>query len=156
MHRTFFLLGSLAILAGVSACDMTARSSQEFALPEGNAGKGQQAFISLQCTACHRLHNLELPAPEIEGPVMIVLGGGVSKVKSYSELVTSIINPSHRLARGIRKDEISAEGESLMANYNDVMTVTELTDLVAFLQSQYEIRPRPGYRYPVYEYKRAD
>lgn len=153
MKRLTILLG---LLAGIPGCDLTGRPAGEFALPEGNAAGGQELFVTLQCTACHKLQNLELPPPEAEGPVMVVLGGKVSKVKSYGELVTSIINPSHRLARRFRKEEISEEGQSLMANYNDVMTVTELTDLVTFLQTQYVVAQRPGYRYPVYEYKRVE
>jgi hypothetical protein len=37
-----------------------------------------------------------------------------------------------------------------MTSYNDVLTVTQLTDLVAFLQAHYEKAERPGYKYPVY------
>lgn len=147
------LPGLIAGLALVSACDLAGMSSAEFALPEGDAGRGQELFVSLGCTSCHKIHGLDLPIVATEGPVMVVLGGGVSRVKSYSELVTSIINPSHRLARGIAKDRISQEGESLMAVYNEVMTVTELIDIVAFLQVQYEVIERPGYRYPVYDYQ---
>jgi hypothetical protein len=94
-----------------------------------------------------------MPAPQVEGPVMVVLGGGVTRVKSYGELVTSIINPSHRLARRHPAGKISQEGQSLMTPYNDVMTVTQLIDLVAFLQAQYDVVPRPGYQYRVYKYQ---
>lgn len=87
---------------------------------------------------------------------MVVLGGGVSRVKTYGELVTSIINPSHKLARGFPPHRVSDESGSLMSPYNDVMTVTELINLVAFLQTRYEVKPRPGYRYPVYTYERSD
>jgi len=43
-----------------------------------------------------------------------------------------------------------------MTIYNDVLTVTQLTDLVAFLQAHYEQADRPGYRYPAYTYKAKD
>jgi hypothetical protein len=77
---------------------------------------------------------------------MVTLGGEVTRVKTYGELVTSIINPSHRLAQGYPTEEVSAAGESLMAlaYLNDVMTVQQLIDLVAFLQARYEVRP-PAY-----------
>jgi sulfur-oxidizing protein SoxX len=142
----------VAVLALAAGCDLADTSSGYFALPEGDAARGQEIFISLGCTSCHRIPGLDLPIVATEGPVMVVLGGNVSRVKSYDELVTSIINPSHRLARGIASEKISAEGESLMAAYNDVLTVSELIDIVAFLQSEYKIIERPGYRYPVYEY----
>ncbi len=77
---------------------------------------------------------------------MIVLGGGVTRVKSYGELIASIINPSHRLAGRYPKGDVSEEGQSLMTPYNDVMTVTQLIDFVAFLLAQYDVVKRPGYR----------
>jgi sulfur-oxidizing protein SoxX len=155
MQRMLRLLGPVAILLAVASCDMAARSPQGFVLPEGNAENGQKLFISLGCTACHTVKDLDLPAPDANGPVTIVLGGGVTRVKSYGELVSSIVNPSHRLSRGFPKDVVSRDDESLMTVYNDVMTVTELIDVVAFLQSEYEVIPRPGYRYPVYSYKKT-
>jgi L-cysteine S-thiosulfotransferase len=153
MHRVLNLWAGTALLAVVTGCNMAATSSQAFNLPEGDAGNGRNAFVSLECTACHKVRDLDLPAPQTQGPVMVVLGGGVTRVKSYGELVTSIINPSHRLARGFPADDTGRGGESPMAVYNDVMTVTQLIDLVAFLQSQYDVVPRPGYRYPVYKYQ---
>ena len=42
------------------------------------------------------------------------------------------------------------EGESKMKNYNDVLTVKQLIDLVAFLQSRYELQPYEPTDYPVY------
>jgi len=56
--------------------------------------------------------------------------------------VTSIINPSHKLAPGYPKERIVSGGISRMADYNDVMTVRQLVDLVAFLHSRYEFVPR--------------
>lgn len=153
MQRVLMLLGSATILAVVSGCNMVATSSQGFNLPDGDAGNGQEIFVNLECTACHKVRGLDLPAPQIEGPVMVMLGGGVTRVKSYGELVTSIINPSHRLARRHPAGKVSQEGQSLMTPYNDVMTVTQLIDLVAFLQAQYDVVPRPGYRYRVYKYQ---
>lgn len=147
------LLGLAIMLAIVSGCDMVATSSRSFNLPHGDAGNGQEAFVTLECTACHRVRDLDLPAPQTEGPVMVVRGSGVTRVKSYGELITSIVNPSHRLARRYPKGEVSQEGQSLMTPYNDVMTVTQLIDLVAFLQARYAVVPRPGYRYPVYKYQ---
>lgn len=108
-------------------------------------------FVSYGCIGCHTIPNLDLPQPEQDGPVRVILGGRVSRVKTYPELVTSIINPSHRVsARYLRADEVSRDGESLMVPYNDVMTVTELINLVAFLESRYEEFERPRVRYAPY------
>jgi hypothetical protein len=153
MQRALNLWVWTGVLAVVSGCDVAGTGSGDFNLPDGDAGNGQDTFVSLQCTACHKVKGLDLPMAKLAGPVMVVLGGDVTKVKSYGELVTAIINPSHKLVRRYRADEVSREGQSLMAPYNDVMTVTQLIDLVAFLQSRYDVVPRPGYRYSVYKYE---
>ena len=139
------------LLVSVAACD-SRTAVQEIALPEGDTAKGQLAFAELQCTACHSVKGVDLPLPEHLGPVTLELGGNVSKVKSYGELVTSVINPSHRLARNIKNQQIAIDGESIMPVYNDVMTVSQLIDVVAFLQPRYNVVRRPTYRYPVYTY----
>ena len=72
---------------------------------------------------------------------------------SYGQLVTSIVNPSHRLAPKYFSENIAKDGESLMTNYNDMLTVTQLTDLVAYLQLHYEDVLRPGFQYPSYKYR---
>lgn len=70
---------------------------------------------------------------------MVILGGEVRKVRTYGQLVTAVINPSHDLATGYPKDLVQEEGASRMTDFNDVMTVQQLIDLVAFLQSRYEV-----------------
>lgn len=149
------VLSPIVMLLALTGCNMEPPSAKGISLPEGDAVRGQETFVTLQCTTCHDVRGLELPEPETEGPVTVVVGGGVTRVRTYGELVTSIINPSHRLARGFPADRVSREGESLMVVYNDIMTVSELIDLVAFLRSRYEKIERPGYRYPVYDYEAA-
>ena len=80
----------------------------------------------------------------------IALGGEVERIDTYGELVTSIINPSHRLAKGYPIDAVSVDGKSKMRNYNDVMTVTQLNDLVMFLQSKYKLHEYELTDYPMY------
>jgi sulfur-oxidizing protein SoxX len=62
-------------------------------------------------------------------------------------LVTSIINPLHKIAKGYELDSITESGMSKMRNYNDIMTVTELVDLVTYLQPHYKVKP---YEYTPY------
>jgi len=50
--------------------------------------------------------------------------------------VTSILYPSAQLARYPARD-IPMAGHSRMPHYADRMTVQQLTDIVAFLQTQY-------------------
>lgn len=147
MRRLTLLAGLLITCAIISGCSP---SSPEFALPEGDVAKGQALFVSYSCTSCHTVSGLDLPAPEVKGRVNVTIGGGVSKLKSYSELVTSVINPSHELVSRRRAEDVSQDGESLMTVYNDIMTVTELTDIVAFLESRYEKFERPKVSYTVH------
>lgn len=149
-------LMALCVLFCLSACDIDDRRQGDFYLPEGDAARGEEYFVSLGCVGCHTVIESELPEPAEAAPVRVLLGSRTGGMMSYGQLVTSIVNPSHRLSARYRKDEVSQDGESLMTNYNDVLTVTQLTDLVAFLQAHYEQAERPGYKYPVYDYRSED
>jgi mono/diheme cytochrome c family protein len=122
------------------ACTPSPQSASGFRLPDGDSARGEEAFTMLRCHACHSVDGLELEFLGT-GPALVSLGGEVSRVRTYGELVTSIINPSHKLAPGYPTEDISASGESLMvlAYLNDEMTVQQLIDLVAFLQARYEV-----------------
>ncbi len=136
-----WLVVALALLGG-AGCDRGAKSAMGFRLPDGSAEQGLDDFVALQCHSCHVVIGIELPEPETRGPVLVKLGGEVGRIKTYGQLVTSIINPSHRLA-GAYPDAVSRDGQSLMRVYNEVMTVQQLIDLVAFLQAQYDELPVP-------------
>ncbi len=152
MFRMLFGLTLLIPLLMLAGCDSGPKSPRGFSLPEGDPGAGQQVFVELQCNACHQMAGIEQLAGEEGKPkISVKLGGKVSKIKTYGELVTSIINPSHRLVKGYPADEIQNGGESKMRNYNDVMTVTQLIDLVAFLQSKYDLLIYDPTRYRSYK-----
>ena len=121
-------------------CTPAAKSGKGFTLPDGDIAKGKATYISMQCNGCHTISGVDQLMAEHDTPALsIALGGEVARIKTYGELVTSIINPSHRLAKGHPREEVSVDGQSKMKNYNDVMTITELIDLVAFLQSNYKL-----------------
>ncbi|WP_163384015.1 c-type cytochrome [Cyclobacterium jeungdonense] len=126
----------IAVCGGlfVSSCNTQERG---FALPEGDIELGKATYTRLACNACHSISGIEWQG-ENDG-LRIQLGGEVSTQKSYGELVTSVINPSHKIAWIYKEDASTAEGLSKMKNYNEVMTVQELIDLVAFLQSEYKV-----------------
>jgi mono/diheme cytochrome c family protein len=141
------------MLAALSVgCAPTPKSGAGFTLPDGDAEVGKAAYVQMHCNACHTISGVDqLVAADGEAPeVSVTLGGEVARIKTYGELVTAIINPSHKLARGYKQELVTVDGESKMTNYNDVMTVTELTDLVAYLQSNYKIRPYEPTYYPMY------
>ena len=146
-----YLLASLMVsFFALNGCDQDAMMSEKgFRLPDGDAVAGRETFLSLQCHECHTLNGEELPGIPGQEPPYVELGGAVTKVKTYGELVTAIINPSHKLARGYAAEVVSVDGESRMPVYNDVMTVKELNDIVMFLQPHYDVVV-PDFRYRVY------
>ena len=130
----------IAVLGIAAGCDTGPKSARGFTLPDGDVERGEATFISFRCYDCHSIKDVQLPVAEEPGQVLVQLGGKVARIKTYGELVTSIINPSHRLATGYAEANVARDGKSNMTVYNDVMTVRELIDLVAFLQSHYELR----------------
>ena len=145
------LVALFAVLC-LSACEQVDQRENTIYLPEGDAAAGQETFVELGCVGCHSVVGADLPEAAEAGS-RVLLGSQNRRSLSYGQLVTSIVNPSHRLSPRYRSDQISEDGESLMARYNDVMTVTQLTDLAAFLQQHYVKAQRSGYQYPVYDYK---
>jgi mono/diheme cytochrome c family protein len=104
-------------------------------LPDGDAKKGEQAFLDLKCHRCHRVEGFASPAPE---QFNLLLGGETAQVKTYGQLVTSIINPSHVLSERYQR-ELNAGPGSPMPSYANEMTVGQMIDLVAFLQRRYRL-----------------
>ena len=132
-----------------AGCEADRMSEKGFSLPEGDAQRGMEAFLYMHCHECHSIAGVDLPTLELAEPPFVELGGTVTKVKTYGELVTAIINPSHKLAKGYPREEVSEEGVSKMPVYNGFMTVQELIDIVMFLQPHYEVFV-PRYEYRVY------
>ena len=141
----------------ISACTPERQSGIGLYLPPGNAENGRIAFIDLGCYECHTIKGVDLPAAKLETPLInINLGGEVYRVKTYGELVTSIVNPSHVISPQYRRklDETAKKEniETLMPSFNNRMTVTQLIDLVTFLDSKYKkLMPAyRGYSFPTY------
>ena len=151
MARSIFCVWMSVALLAVSGCTTPPKSGKGFTLPVGNAQAGKADYVSLQCNACHTISGIDQISAAGGKPEMsIALGGEVERIDTYGELVTSIINPSHRLAKGYPIDAVSVDGKSKMRNYNDVMTVTQLNDLVMFLQSKYKLHEYELTDYPMY------
>ena len=135
------LCGSLL----TNSCNEQARG---FALPEGDIKVGKATYKRLACNTCHSISDIEWKGGN--DSLKIQLGGEVASMKSYGELVTSVINPSHKIASGSKQIGTTEEGLSKMDNYNYIMTVQELIDLVAFLQSEYKVEAPATDYYPYY------
>lgn len=143
-----FALISISLIS----CDLGPDSPQGFSLPPGDANKGAAVLTKHQCLACHHINGIEQAIGINDPDFNVRLGGESTQVKTYAELVTSVINPSHKLARGYPLAIIAVDGESKMKNFNDVMTITELVDLVAFLQPHYKLIPYRSTNYQFYGY----
>lgn len=140
------LLLFLAVLGG---CERDRMSERGFSLPEGDPVAGRDTFVYMQCHQCHFIEGEQFPELPGLDPPYVELGGKVTRVKSYGELVTSIINPSHKLAEGYPPEMVAEDGESKMYVYNRYMTIQELIDLVMYLQPLYEVVV-PKYDYRMY------
>ena len=125
-----------------SACNQEGRG---FALPTGDIEAGKESFVSMSCNECHSTSDIEWRgnAENIHHP----LGGDVSVVKTYGELVTSVMNPNHKIAKKY-KENLEDGAPSPMINYNNIMTIQELVDIVSYLQDKYEIVTPPAYYHP--------
>lgn len=140
-------VAALALLA--SSCETGPHSSSGFRLPPGgDIERGKAEFVAFGCNTCHQVSGTDLPQPTVQPPVPVVLGDAVDRQMTDGYLVTSIIYPSYQLA-SYPKAQITANGQSRMPHFTDKMTVAQLTDIVAFLQSRYVLRqtlPESGYR----------
>lgn len=142
MRSPVMLVGA-ALLTLLLGCDTSPKSSHGFRLPDGDTEKGREAFVALQCYSCHNVKGVEMPPST---SLHLTLGGETTRVKTYGGLVTSIINPSHVVSEQY-KEELK-EQLSPMPEYNHVMTVQQMIDLVAFLQQHYTVVvPEPPSHY---------
>lgn len=113
-----------------------------FRLPDGNPDRGKQAFVDLKCISCHSVADVNFGTHQVGGTLNLQLGGETFAVHTYGQLVTAIINPNHIVSSRFKK-EITIEGKlSPMPEFNKVMTVEQMIDLVAFLQLHYKL-PSP-------------
>lgn len=144
---TFFIV---LFLAGLMSCT---NQSKGFILPDGDAVAGKAVFTELNCNRCHSVADIKWSGTEQFQDPYVKLGGDVSQIKTYGELVTSVINPSHEISRrSLNEERVRlADGSSKMEmyKYNEIMTVQELVDVVTFLQQEYNVvtpeNPYPNY-----------
>jgi hypothetical protein len=133
------IAGMLSLAVLVAGCGNTAGFS--FPVEQGDINEGRQAFIDHRCHQCHSIAGVSLPALAGAPPPMLELGGGIIAVKSNAELLTSIINPNHVISERYREQlrlDTLVPGESPMPMPQvERMSVRQLIDLVAFLDSRY-------------------
>ena len=141
---------TILAFAMITACQS---NSKGFVLPEGDTELGAKVFTELNCDRCHSIGDIKWSGSEAYDDPYVKLGGEVSQIKTYGELVTSVINPSHKISEKSLSDGSITLGEGMskmeMYRYNQIMTVDELVNVVAYLQAHYEL-VRPDNPYPKY------
>jgi sulfur-oxidizing protein SoxX len=139
MRKTTGILFMLMLIGLFAACDRPPKSGKGFAFPEGDAARGKATFVEMKCYTCHRMDSADpaIPPPVVEPGLVILLGGETSRMRTYGDLVTSIIHPSYTISErvtGPRKWEMK---QSPMPAVNEQITVAQLLDIVTFLQPHY-------------------
>lgn len=150
MKTSIMIFGGL-LVAGlvVVGCGPADGQSRGFRLPEGDPARGEATFVSLSCHTCHTVWGMELPPASSPGQYHVVLGGQVVRARSHGELVTAIIHPAYSVAMSFDMSKVPDGRISPMPQFNHLLTVDQLTHLVAFLDAHYEVvdRNSASYRY---------
>ena len=100
-------------------------------MPEGDVAAGRKAFIDLSCHSCHNVSSdsaLGPLKPKTSGPDLSKAAGHMTE--GYQ--TTSIISPSHIVVYEYLRKGVD---QSPMPDLTRSMTVRQLIDLIAYLQS---------------------
>ena len=125
---TAVIVGLAALLLAACAGDEAAQDPGEFFLPIGDATAGRETFVELRCHYCHLVPgDAEMPGlvGEARGPEI----GSRQTTRSRDWVAMSIVAPGHEMPPLMRSPQ------SPMGDYKNVMTIRQLIDLVAFVQS---------------------
>jgi sulfur-oxidizing protein SoxX len=137
-----FVVLVVAVSALVAGCASGALFG--FPIEQGDIAAGRQAFLDHRCHQCHSIADERLPPLAGADRPILELGGPTTMVRSYADLTTSIINPSHAISERYRDEQLLLNTEipldSPMPRPNiDTMSVRQLIDIVAFLDSKYRL-----------------
>jgi mono/diheme cytochrome c family protein len=112
-------------------------------LPEGDVQAGKRAFVTVGCASCHSVEGVDgLPKPTVQPPVPIVFGRRQASRPTNARLVTAIVNPNIHISEAHKGELVRLGDGSRMSDFTRALTVRELVDLVAFLQSTYDASTR--------------
>jgi mono/diheme cytochrome c family protein/uncharacterized protein involved in high-affinity Fe2+ transport len=105
----------------------------QFRFPDGDPAAGRAIFAKLECYQCHAIQGESFPQASTPasniGPELTGMGDH-HPVEYFAE---SILDPNAVIILG--PGYTDADGLSIMPDYRDTMTVAELVDLLAYLQS---------------------
>jgi mono/diheme cytochrome c family protein len=106
-----------------------------FTLSPGEAVEGRKVFVEFECYKCHEIKGEEFPSLSRDDKG---LGPELSQMARHplEFLVESIVNPNAVLEPADKdKGYVGEDGKSKMPNFNEVLTVKQVTDLAAYLKS---------------------
>ncbi|HXH13337.1 MAG TPA: c-type cytochrome [Alphaproteobacteria bacterium] len=102
----------------------------KFTWPRGDAPKGREVFEKLECYRCHEVKGEAFPAAsDAIGPELSMM----APLHDAEYFAEAIINPTAVIEAG--KGYEAEDGTSKMPSYNDLVTVHEVIDLVAYLKA---------------------
>jgi len=134
---TLSLLAILLVTTGMVAAQVSAEDigfeAGVLAFPKGDPEGGRFVFYEFRCNSCHRTQDSRLaeqkPVAAVRAPE---LGAGQTS-QTTCDLASSVISPSHRIGE---QYQLQIEGElSPMGDFSGIMTVRQLIDLVAYLET---------------------
>lgn len=152
MKKRYSQISGLLALFLLAGCGSQVNSPQGFRLPAGDPEAGRNAFVSVGCIQCHTVTDEALPELKTPREIEVQLGGEVRRVKTYAQLVTSIIYPSHSIKDKHVANNQDASGNSLMPDLTTDITVRQLVDITQYLQPHYNVvlptYPQDQFYYP--------
>lgn len=111
----------------------TDEASSKLSIPEGDTEMGSETYIELKCYQCHKIEGESFPiSKEEEGGIGPDLTG-IGSIQPPSYLAESILDPNAVIIQG--EGYVGVDGQSLMPEYHDTMTLRQLLDLTAYLSS---------------------
>ncbi len=133
--QTTLLILSIVLLC---ACSEVEKPVKGFILPPGDAVVGKAAFVEIGCPKCHTVAGTDITQPPSE-QFHIELGKDDRRVRHYGDLLTSVVNPDHKVSPAYRvQNESKDEFSSPMPKFANEMTVAEMINIVEFLHGAYE------------------
>ena len=100
-------------------------------LTTGDPAAGRQAFLNLECNACHAVAGESWISKSLSdsGPEL----GNMQAGQSADQIAMSIVSPSHAISQkpGPWRESVT----SSMQDYGNKMTVRQLLDVVAYVRS---------------------
>jgi mono/diheme cytochrome c family protein len=129
-HRMFIGFVAGAVLIG-GCSRKPVETEKGLRLPAGDAVAGRAVFEKTRCYSCHEVSGQIFPAPSLERPVRLTQE---QASKPVEELAQSIVSPSHTIS-GFPSSVAEGGELSKMGDFNRVLTVQDVADLVAFIKT---------------------